>query len=94
MLRTIRDRAIQHKKDLNSFEIILLTHPKVIENSNTSKTSTTFPMTGTIDEIGADIVKVKKLGVNHIIFGYSLSHVFNDVYMMIDQAKEFSKFAR
>lgn len=95
MLRTIRDRAIQHKKDPNSFDIILLTHPKVIEGSNTSKTSSLrFPMTGTIDEIGADIVRVKKLGVNHIIFGYSLSHVFNDDYMMIDQAKEFSKFAR
>lgn len=53
-----------------------------------------FPLAGTIDEIRSDIVKIKKLGVKHIPFVYSLSSIYNDVDRMIDMIREFSIFAR
>jgi probable F420-dependent oxidoreductase len=95
MTKIFRDKTIMHKRDFNSFDHILLTHPKVIENPDHSKINNSrIPMTGTIDQIGTDIIKIKELGIEHIIFGFGLSNIFKDVDSMIDIAREFSKFAR
>jgi hypothetical protein len=41
-------------------------------------------MTGTIDKVGGDIKRIKDMGVEHIIFGYSSLPKGNDVNNMID----------
>jgi hypothetical protein len=51
-------------------------------------------MTGTIDEIGADILKIKEMGIQHIIFGYNFSKISRDVEAMIELTRQFSKFAK
>jgi hypothetical protein len=53
-----------------------------------------FPLSGTIDEIGSDIQRVKGMGVDHIIFGYNFVPIGKDVAKMIDISKRLSKFAR
>ena len=53
-----------------------------------------FPLSGTIDEIGRDIQRVKAMGVDHIIFGYNFVPIGRDVAKMIDISKQLSKFAR
>lgn len=94
----IRDMAIKEKeanrKDRNGFKIILLTYPKVIENSSSShnKEDERPPMTGTIDEIGRHLRRIKEIGVEHIIFGYSFLPIGRNVDKMIDTTKELSKF--
>ena len=96
----IRDMAIKEKesnrkrKDENGFKIILLTYPKVIENSSSShnKEGERSPMTGTIDEIGSDLKRIKKIGVEHIIFGYSFLPIGRNIEKMIDTTKELSRF--
>jgi hypothetical protein len=52
------------------------------------------PLTGTIDEIGTDVKRIKDMGVEHIIFGYSFLPVGGDVSNMIDITKQLSRFAR
>ena len=95
MTKIFRDMITQNKKDFNSFDQVLLTHPKVIENSNHSKINNhRHPMTGTIDEIGEDIMKIKELGIEYIIFGFGLSKIFKDIDSIIYITREFSKFAR
>jgi hypothetical protein len=49
-------------------------------------------MTGTIDEIGGDLKRIKDIGVEHIIFGYSFLPTGNDVNNMISITKQLSKF--
>jgi probable F420-dependent oxidoreductase len=94
----IRDMAIKEKeanrKDQNGFKIILLTYPKVIENSSSShdKEDERPPMTVTIDEIGRRLRRIKEIGVEHIIFGYSFLPIGRNVDKMIDTTKELSKF--
>ena len=96
----IRDMAIKEKesnrkrKDENGFKIILLTYPKVIENSSSSqhKEGERPPMTGTIDEIGSDLKRIKEMGVEHIIFGYSFLPIGRNIEKMIDTTKELSRF--
>ena len=51
-------------------------------------------LTGTMDEIGEDIRKIKALDVDHMIFAYNFSPIGKDIDKMIDLTKQFSKFAR
>ena len=50
------------------------------------------PMTGSIDEIGGDLGRIKDMGVEHIIFGYSFLPIGRNVNKMIDTTKQLSKF--
>ena len=78
---------------MNRFEIILLTYPKMMEDSSSSKKEgKRSPMTGTIDEIGGDLKRIKEMGVEHIIFGYNFLPTGNDVNNMIGITKQLSKF--
>ena len=94
----IRDMAIKEKesngKNANGFKMILLTYPEVIEDSSSShnKEHERPPITGTIDEIGSDLRKIKGMGIEHIIFGYSFLPIGKNVDTMIDTTKQLSKF--
>ena len=94
----IRDMATKekeaHRKEENGFKIILLTYPKVIENSSSShnKEHERLPIMGTIDEIGNDLRRIKEARVEHIIFGYSFLPIGRNVDKMIDTTKELSRF--
>jgi hypothetical protein len=97
---TIRDMVIKEKetdvnrKDANGFNVILLTYPKVAEDSSSShnKEGERPTTTGTIDEIGSDLRRIKDMGVEHIIFGYSFLPIGRNVDKMIDTTKQLSKF--
>jgi probable F420-dependent oxidoreductase len=103
-VKVVRDMANQEKgkedeenKNRSEFKVILLTYPKVIDNkeemeSNLSKKEERPPMTGTIDQIGDDIRRIKDIGVEHVIFGYSFGSIGRDMDKMIDVTKQLSKF--
>ena len=99
-VNTIRDMAIKGKekesntKDANGFKVILLTYPKVVEDRSSphNKEDKRSPITGTIDEIGSDLRRIKDMGVEHIIFGYSFLPIGRNVDKMIDTTKQLSKF--
>jgi hypothetical protein len=77
------------------FKLILLTSPKVVEDTeqDPSKKEDQRPvMTGTIDQIGCDLKKIKDMGVEHVIFGYSFGPIGRDVDKMIQQSS-FLNFA-
>jgi hypothetical protein len=83
------------RKNRSGFKVILLTYPRVIEERkpNPSKKEDQMPpMTGTIDEIGYDLKRIKNMGVEHVIFGYSFGPIGEDVDKMIDTTKQLSKF--
>jgi hypothetical protein len=49
-------------------------------------------MTGTMDEIGSDLKRIKDMRVEHVIFGYNFGLIGRDVDKMIETIKELSKF--
>ena len=65
-------------------EIITLIFPEVNDGSPGSLFS------GTIDNIGSDLRRVKEMGVNHVIFGLTDP----DLDRVINTAKQLSKFTR
>ena len=95
-IKSINEMASKANKDPNEFETILLTYPNIVESKNEQLTneSQRFPLTGTIDQIGNDIKRIKKMGVDHIVFGYNFLPIGRDIDSVINKSKELSKYAR
>jgi hypothetical protein len=91
----IKDIANKANKDPNKFRIILLTYPELVDSkSQPTYEGQRFPLTGTIEQVGNDIQRIKKMGIDHIIFGYNFIPIGRDVDKMIAITKQLSKFAR
>ena len=97
-IKTIKDIANKANKDPNKFKVILLAHLNVALDSKSQSTTTNedqrFPFTGTIDQIGNDIKRIKQMGIDHIIFGYVFVPIGRDVNKTLDLTKQLAKFAR
>jgi probable F420-dependent oxidoreductase len=95
-IKSMNEMAIKANKDPNEFKTILLTYPNIVESKNEQLTneSQRFPLTGTIDQIGNDIKRIKKIGVDHIVFGYNFLPIGRDIDSVINKSKELSKYAR
>jgi len=97
-IKTIQNIANKANKDPNRFRVILLTYPNVdIDSKNQSPTTNEvqrFPLTGTIDQVGSDMERIKQIGVDHIVFGYNFIHTGRDLDKMLDITKQLAKFAR
>ncbi|VFJ13533.1 TIGR03619 family F420-dependent LLM class oxidoreductase [Candidatus Nitrosocosmicus franklandus] len=95
VVNNFRNEVNKANKDANKFKMILLAYPYLKDNSlNSGNNANRDTLTGTIDEIGDDIMKIKDLNVDHIIFAYNFSPIGKDIDKMIDLTKQFSQFAR
>ena len=51
-------------------------------------------MTGTVDQIGANINQIKAMGVEHIIFGHAFSPLGKEMKKMVEITKQLARFAK
>ena len=97
-IKTIKDIANKANKDPNKFKVILLAHLNVALDQKSQSTTTNedqrFPFTGTIDQIGNDIKRIKQMDIDHIIFGYVFVPIGRDVNKILDLTKQLAIFAR
>jgi probable F420-dependent oxidoreductase len=97
-IKTIKDIATEANKDLHRFSVILLTYPNIdFDSKNQSATTNQakrFPLTGTIDQAGNDIERIKQMGIDHIVFGYNFIPIGRDFDKMLDATKQLAEFAR
>ena len=89
-IKSIRGQASQLNKNPDNFQIIILADLRKSYKNHENR----FPFSGSIDEIGSDIQRLKDMGVDHIIFGYNFVPMGRDVDKMINLSKELLKFAR
>lgn len=95
IVNNLRNEIIKTGKDSTKFKIILLAYPYPKNSTFNPDNNADRPtLTGTMDEIGEDIRKIKALDVDHMIFAYNFSPIGKDIDKMIDLTKQFSKFAR
>jgi probable F420-dependent oxidoreductase len=92
-VNTIKELATKANKDTNSFKVILLSYPKVSESSN-SEGSQRFPMTGTMEQIGGDIVEIKNMGIDHLILGFFFSPIYEDLDKTIEISKQLMQYTK
>jgi len=92
----LREGARKANKDPSKIRIFVLTYPNVLDSSSPASSSEQqrSPMTGTTDQIGTDIDKIKSMGVEHIIFGYVFSPIGKDKNKMIETTKQLARFAK
>jgi probable F420-dependent oxidoreductase len=94
-MKIIKDVANKKNKDPNNFNVILLTSPNIVDSKNQSTNEDQrFPLTGTIEQAGNDLQRIRHMGIDHIIFGYNLIPIGRDLDKVIDITKQLSKFAR
>jgi len=93
-IKAIKEQASQANKNPDNFRIIMMTYPNVKEGVSSKNDKNRFPLSGTTDEIGSDIQRVKGMGVDHIIFGYNFLPIGRDIPKILDISKQLSKFAR
>jgi probable F420-dependent oxidoreductase len=97
IITNFKNEFVKANKNKDSFKIILLSYPDFKDNTsvNTNNADAVRPtLTGTIEQIGEDIKKIKDLGVDHIIFGYNFLPLGKDIDKMIDLTKQLSRFTR
>jgi hypothetical protein len=75
-IKSIRGQASQANKNPDKFQIIISAAPNV---KSSSRDENRFPFSGSIDEIGSDIQRVKDIGVNHIVFAYNFLPIGRNV---------------
>lgn len=97
-INAIKDIAKKSNKDPNNFKVVLLAHLNIALDSKSQSTKSNegqrFPFTGTIDQIGDDIKRVKQMDIDHIVFGYVFIPIGREVDSVINITKELSKYAR
>src|SRR5262245_44980003 len=95
-MKMIKENVHRANKDLNNFQVILLTFPNIVDSDRgiTHEEGQRSPLTGTIDEIGHDIKRIKEIGTSHIIFGFNFSPIGKNIDSIIKMTKQLSKFAR
>ena len=95
-MKMLKENANKANKDPNKFQVILLTFPKIVDSNSqsTNEKDKRFPLTGTIDEIGKDVKRIKEIGINHLILGSNFSTIRADTDSIIETTKQLSKFAR
>jgi probable F420-dependent oxidoreductase len=85
-IMTLKEKEKMENKHL---EIITAVFPQVNESNKEEGAPRTL-FSGTIDDIGSDLGKIKEIGVNHVILGPTDP----DLDRVIDSAKQLSKFTR
>jgi probable F420-dependent oxidoreductase len=92
----LREVARKANKDPSNIRVFVLSYPSVLDSSSQSTSSNQhrLPMSGTIDQIGSDINRIKAMGAEHIIFGYAFSPTGKDVKKMMEVTKQLARFAR
>jgi probable F420-dependent oxidoreductase len=93
-IKSLKEQASLVNKNPDNNQTIMLTYPKVIADQSANNDKNRYPLTGTIDQIGDDIRRMKEIGVDHIIFDYMFAPIGSNVDEMIDVSKKLSKFAR
>lgn len=92
-INAMKELASKSKKDSNSFRVILLTYPNIQESGNSAE-GQRFPMTGTIEEIGADIKVIKDMGIEHIVLGYFFSPKYESIDQTIEISRQLMRYAK
>jgi probable F420-dependent oxidoreductase len=92
-VNTMKEIANKANKDPNSFKVILLTYPKIAESSD-SGGGQRFPLTGTIEQIGADITEIRDMGIDHLVLGFFFSPIYENLDQTIEISKQLLHYAK
>ncbi|MFL6434376.1 MAG: hypothetical protein ACJ71O_11660 [Nitrososphaeraceae archaeon] len=88
-LKTV-DQAVKSNTNPNELKITTLVFPHIDTSPPTKQANTNqkVSLSGTIEEVGDDLRKIKQMGVDHMIFGF----MGMDSKQVIETVKQLSRF--
>jgi probable F420-dependent oxidoreductase len=89
----LREGARKADKDPSKVSIYMVSYPNILE-SPPSSNQIRVPMTGTIEQVGSDIEKIKAMATDHMIFGHMFSSIGKDTRKMVEVTKQLARFAK
>jgi probable F420-dependent oxidoreductase len=101
-IEKIKDECRKVNRDPKEIEIAAILYPNVIEldykdgspgHENQRQFSRQL-FTGNFDQVGNDLLEVKKIGVNYMIFNYNRSSISNNIDGIIEVSKRLWTFIR
>lgn len=94
----LSDTARQANKNSQQFKIVILAYPNVWETGSSSSSNNDQdqgqPFSGTVEQIGEDMKKLKEVGIEEIILSYNFIPTGRDVDRIIDTSKALARYAR
>jgi probable F420-dependent oxidoreductase len=89
-IKMLSDQAVKSNRNSNELKIATLAFPQIDTSSPTKQANTNqrVPLSGTIEEVGDDLRKIKQMGVDHMIFGFMRM----DSKEVIETVKQLSRF--
>lgn len=88
----LKRKVVEARRNPDDFEIIVIIYPNVSELK--AKEEKRLPFTGTIEQVGNDISKLKTVGIGHIILNYNRSSIEDDMNAIINMSKRLLTHAR
>jgi probable F420-dependent oxidoreductase len=79
-LSLLNQKVLEAEKNPNDFEIILIIYPNVRQFSQKENR---IPFSGSIEQVGNDIERLKEMNVEHVILNYNRSPIQNDMNAII-----------
>jgi probable F420-dependent oxidoreductase len=95
----IRKECYKVKRDPEDIVIVAILYPNIKHSGYTDeekdeRSEERKLLSGSVDEIGKDLQKIKKIGVDHAIYNYNRSSISNSIDDIIDISKRISVFIR
>ena len=91
-LNMLKQKVNEADRKPKDFEIIVITYPNIVEHDTKKEKRRAF--TGSMNQVGIDIERLKKMGVGHIILNYNRSVIEDDMNAIIDISKQLMSYAR
>jgi probable F420-dependent oxidoreductase len=89
-IKMLRDQEVKanNNSNPNGLKIAILVFPQINTYPTKQDTNKKVPLSGTLDEVGDDLRKIKEMGADHVIFGF----MGMDPKQVIDTVKQLSRF--
>jgi probable F420-dependent oxidoreductase len=92
-IKSLKAQAIKENRSSEQIKTVVMTFPQILQEKSNSggagqqQQSQRFPLTGTIEEIGKDLKRIKDMGIEHIVFAF----VGLELDKVIDTARQLGK---
>ncbi|MGC2381680.1 MAG: LLM class F420-dependent oxidoreductase [Nitrososphaeraceae archaeon] len=100
-LDKIKSKCYKISRDPKEIHVAAILYPNIADSANhlDSKEQDNNKhhrglLHGSIDQVGNDLIAIRKLGVDHIILNYNRSLVSNDIDTIIDLSKQLASFVK
>lgn len=90
-LNLLNQKVVEADKNPDDFELILIIYPNV---KQISEKENRLPFTGSIEQVGNDIERLKEMNIGHVILNYNRSAIQNNMNTIMEISQQLQQYTR